>query len=680
MASLFDLADAPDDLSAIQGVDLTPDIASDPSHDLWFQLGAWTVNHRKDANGVEDVVSRKCFLLDSETYVAIADRLGSVGNVIGSLGLPGGQVTYRGSKQTYAYQPFYRYDLHIATMPGLHQDLDAALLEAIARDTGDEAAEQPAPPNEPQSTRDADRAEAVDDTDDEREISGEPIVFTVDTTAGTDLCINPDLWMFLKLEERQAAAGIWWDPERGQEVMRRHLVDNDNLLAVDIRRDYLLKYLKARQKALVVGHYRHLHYDEPPQAAIAAFVTRNVEMKGASGARAAIHSWQGKSDGMGQAPYLRRAIHLWFKIDPPPLSVDTAFVEEPDFDVSQYTLATHSGPIAPGRFAHRGSPAGTVFAGVPGDFLERTYFQQDVLVKYQSASGFTIDDDGSLHCGAYWGLSRSTRRHGNELLSTYIGDFAEAIPHHEWAHWHQFAVQPPSIAMLNSLDAEQTIPDAVNVLVDALHRMNEAFSAFATRSAGMNVDTLWTGSLDSLAGRQLKWAYPSAAGDDEFVTRATLIATLVLDAFDGTLTRTVLTSFGPKLHQKNGNSLASRNLLQRIVLVAALIGRLKPAAAEIPDLVGWAENGAGCSDAQLQSELSAINKDVRQDFSALAILYDLRNHGGLAHTPNSAGVVKAAVSLGFAAKNWRRRDYLKLINLVISSVEAIAQRLDAAGE
>jgi len=66
-------------------------------------------------------------------------------------------------------------------------------------------------------------------------------------------------------------------------------------------------------------------------------------------------------------------------------------------------------------------------------------------MKYQGSSGFNIMDDGSVRYLGYWGLDRSTSRIGNELLSTYIGDFAEGVPFEEWPHWKQYAVEPPSL-------------------------------------------------------------------------------------------------------------------------------------------------------------------------------------------------------------------------------------------
>ena len=66
-------------------------------------------------------------------------------------------------------------------------------------------------------------------------------------------------WLFFELEEKASGHGIWWDPRRGVDALVRRKIDDANLETVEIRVDYFLKYLRARQMALVVGHYRHLH-------------------------------------------------------------------------------------------------------------------------------------------------------------------------------------------------------------------------------------------------------------------------------------------------------------------------------------------------------------------------------------------------------------------------------------
>ena len=94
------------------------------------------------------------------------------------------------------------------------------------------------------------------------------------------------------------------------------------------------------------------------------------------------------------------------------------------------------------------------------------YFRQEVLTKYEGASGFDVGDNGSVSHYPYWSLVRGNARIGNELIATSIGDFAEGIPFEEWQHWKQYSVEPPSPETINALGQEQTVSSAVNSLVE----------------------------------------------------------------------------------------------------------------------------------------------------------------------------------------------------------------------
>jgi hypothetical protein len=154
-----------------------------------------------------------------------------------------------------------------------------------------------------------------------------------------------------------------------------------------------------------------------------------------------------------------------------------------------------------GFFRTFGAPARPL---LPTHRLDLVYFRQDVLTKYEVASGFEVKDDGPASNSGYWGLTRSTSRIGNELLATAIGDFAEGVPLEEWQHWRQYAVEPPSADSARAFRQELPIPEAVNSLVRALNRLNAVFAEMAASFGTTITDPLWRGSLDSLAGRQLK--------------------------------------------------------------------------------------------------------------------------------------------------------------------------------
>ena len=319
--------------------------------------------------------------------------------------------------------------------------------------------------------------------------------------------------------------------------------------------------------------------------------------------------------------------------------------------------------------------------GQTGNFMTLIFFKQEVLSKYERRSGFKVLDDGSVWCGDFWALNRSTLRIGNELLQTGIKDFAEAIPFEEWPHWQQFAVEPPSSEAKKVLCEEPTLPDAVNSLVHELGKLNTAFENFAYVIKAKAPNALWTGSLTGLAGRQLKWVYPTTAVDDEFLTRATLLSTLVIGGLTSKSLRVLLRAIGEGLHKdsEQDQSLGSRNLLQRVVLIAVLVENIQPSSGKIPTLVKQAEDQTtGESDPDLQMELEGLWKQTQKDLAPLAFLYNLRIHGGIAHPPNKEKVATAAAKLGLPKENWHRIHYLHLLNLVTTSVTQAGRHLGTA--
>lgn len=630
MTTVINRDDAPSHLFNIPELDFSEDLFAERLGGLWFRLGAWTITPHRDERGIEDVVSRQSLLLAPERFADIFDTLGSVGNVIDGLGKPGGSILQAGKQKEYRYAPFHQFEFPFTS------------------------------------------------------IVGEPLVFVHFATSDVQLFINPDLWLFFELEEKTCGCGVWWDPRRGVEALRQRVIDKDNLEIVEIRVDYLLKYLRARQISLLVGHYRHLHLFDPSQATIGTFMRGDVILGSpGQGAKAILQNW-GLRDIPGTAPFLQRRLHLWFQIRPPEIDVEDPWAEQPSFDPYTFTLPTRVGPVAPARWKHFRRTQECQFDGAVCDVMEMVYFRQEVLTKYEGASGFDVTDDGWVSCRHYWGLDRSTARLGNELLATAIGDFAEGVPFEEWPHWKQYAVEPPSLETAAALGEEQTVPNAVNSLVQVLDALNDAFACMAASLRVAIDEPPWRGSLDSLAGRQLKWVYPTAADDDEFLKRASLTSTLVLDALESTSLRQLLDAWGGNLHMNDENPpgpLGSRNLLQRVTLIAMLIEGFRPDIAAIPVLVKQAEGkGASAGEPDLQAELARLHRRVRDEFAPLAFLYDLRTHGGLTHTPNKARAASAAAQLGLPEKNWHRTDYLRLLSLVAGSVHRISKHLKTAAQ
>lgn len=619
---------APSHLSSISELDFSRTLFSERLTGPWFRLGAWTITSARDARGVEDEVVRQSLLLTPEAFAAIFDKLESIGNVFHSLGKPGGSVHDLSGAKEYIYFPFHQFEFPFTS------------------------------------------------------VVGEPLVFVWSDTTSVRLFVNPDLWMFFELEEKTPGNGIWWDPRRGVDVLVRRVIEKGRLETVEIRTDYLLKYLQARQMSLLVGHYRQLLLFNPTQSAIGGFVTGDLTLGSVEqGAKAILQNWGLRQGLTGGSEFLQRRVHLWFEIKPPEIDVEDPWAEEPPFDPYAFTLPTHAGLIAPARWKHLRPVAGKTFAGTTCDFMDHVFFRQEVLTKYEVASGFDVKDDGSVSCGGYWGLTRSTSRIGNELLATGIGDFAEGVPFEEWPHWKDYAVEPPSADTVRGLTQETPIPKAVNSLVESLNGLNSVFAELADLLGATISEPLWRGSLDSLAGRQLKWVYPATAGDDEFLKRATLASTLFLDGLLSSSMRSLLNALDKNLHQnfeKPPQSLGSRNLLRRVTLVALLMERLQPDWKELPLLLQQAEGRGSNAAPDLQAELEALYTQVQQDFAPLAFLYDLRIHGGLAHLPSKEQAAEAATQLGLPAERWHRADYLHLLKLITDSVDRITGYLESA--
>jgi hypothetical protein len=130
-------------------------------------------------------------------------------------GKPGGSLAGDGEKRVYRYSPFHRFEISFTS---------AAV---------------------------------------------EPLVFFNPTGSGTSLLINPDLWLFFKLEEK--ASCIWWGPPKGIEAVRQHVIEQGKLEIVEIRVEYLSEYLQARQMAVLVEHIRRLQLYNPTQEIIDRF-------------------------------------------------------------------------------------------------------------------------------------------------------------------------------------------------------------------------------------------------------------------------------------------------------------------------------------------------------------------------------------------------------------------------
>jgi hypothetical protein len=192
VTAIFNRNDVPGHLSGVHQLDFSGDLFADRLAGPWVRLGAWTPTSPMDERGVEDDIMRQSLLLPPEAFASVFAKLESVGNVLNSLGKPGGVIRSARGEEEYSYAAFHQFEFPFTS------------------------------------------------------VIGEPLVFIHSDASDAGLFINPDLWMFLGLEERTPGYGIWWDPRRGVDALVRRAVQV-NLQTVEIRADYLLKYLQARQ-------------------------------------------------------------------------------------------------------------------------------------------------------------------------------------------------------------------------------------------------------------------------------------------------------------------------------------------------------------------------------------------------------------------------------------------------
>jgi hypothetical protein len=583
----------------------------------WVRLGAVSVN-RVRRRPVDEEYLQYALLLNPGGFAAAFDAFSAIGNVLWLAGKPG--VVHSGGESQY--EPFYQFDIGHPV------------------------------------------------------VTAEPLVVPEPDADPAQLFINPDLWLFLELRERNAGSGVWHDPRRQIDALVRRI--EGDFEVVEIRTEYLRRYLQARQMSLLIARYQQCLFYDLPAEARGIFVSEDLTLGSPeSGVKAIFENWGLTQGSLGDSDYLQRRLHLWYQIEPPERSADLS--ESSTIDVFSFTFPTADGPVAPGRWKRVQNPNAQAFAGVDGGFMDSIYFRQEVLTKYEGTAGYRVSDDGSVSCSYYWGLTRSTNRIGNELLSTAIGDFAEGVPLEEWPHWKQYAVDPPDAAAFAALRGEPKLPEVVNDVFDSLQRLNASFRSLGN-AAGVSLSAdLWQGSLEGLAARQLKWVYRTGANDDEFLKRATLASTLFLDGLTVSPMREFLSSLGAGLHQSFDvarSTLGSRNLLQRATLIAMLLAHLRPNRDDLVQLVENAEGKSQNPDADLQAELEEYRKQAKAIFAPLAFLYDLRLSGGLAHPPNNENAKASAQKLGLPAGNWHRTHFLALLQLIEASVQQIADQLE----
>jgi hypothetical protein len=478
MDKIFDLTDFPKHLFQTHDLSFANKLTAPVLAKPWFCLAECSQSKNHD---LEVVLERQTMLVGRDKFKTIHPELHYTADTAKDLGQP--QAYLSDTRKTkYNYQPFYEY--------------------RIAHGNG----------------------------------TGEPIGFLC-RNLGRRLFLNPDVWMFLELEEKAQPNRLWFDPQRHVEVIKHNLSEESE--TIEIRTEYLQKYLRYRQKALLVSEYSHLHLFNPKEDIVRQFETGEESVVNKTGtAKVVFQSYGPRKHGSGT--HLQRRMHLWWILNPQKINLKDPWSEPLDFDLASFTLPTREGRVAPARFLHS-QVLKHKFAGGKCDFMDRVYFKQAVLEKYQNLAGFEIDDDGAVRNQYFWSFDRSAQRIGNDYLAIAIGDFAEGVSFHEWTHWGFYAVDPPSDEYFERMKRETSIVDTVNLVYAKLQALNAAFRCLSdSRNENAITSVLWRGKKDSLPEVQLKWFYSDVAQESEFLKRATLLSTWVIDELDAASMRQFL--------------------------------------------------------------------------------------------------------------------------------------------
>lgn len=609
-------------LFSISGLDFSHDLFTSRCEGEWFRLGKHTPKYETKA-GVKSAISRQSILMRPTDFQRIFSDLDSCYRTTMDLGKPSYDFIESKRENRYEYRPFYLFKL--------------PFIDYFA----------------------------------------EPVAFIRSLNSQSAFFLNPDIVLLLELEELKAGSGSWWDRSHALEVIRKFGSIETNEIGIEIRVKYLLHYLKVRQLSLLVCQFKHLILESVTQDQLAKIKSGTIVLGSPdTGTKAIIET---NLSDKRQLRSAERRLDLWFEIKASSIDLNNPFSMDPSFDLYDFTLPTRSGNVAPGRFKHSSRQQLKKFKGVEGTDTESIYFKQEVLSKYQNSSDFDVDDHGNVFCGNRWSLSRSTFLIGNELLSTWIGDFAQGVPEEEWAHWKSFSVEPPSAESLNTFCEEETLPNMINSFVESMKQMNDSVVDFSFTVGAKDVALIWKVDDQDPALRQLKSVYPSNASEHEFLRRITLLSRIFTEEVNIADLRLLLGKFGKDLHKGlDGKTLASRSILQRAVFIASILRNMDAQNNEIVELIRCIDSNKPYADGDLLNEAKSIWHQVRNWFAPIAYLYDMRNSGGVAHKFNAAKVEESALNLDLHHVNWTRQDFLKVLSDLIDHNKQITENFEAA--
>lgn len=351
----------PKHLRAVPALDVSDVVTTDPMAGAWVRIGAWGLRPRAVSEGEASDLLVRTVLVNTRDVQKLFKSVKWTGKAL-AIGAPGGVVQHSGRRRAYRYRPFY------------HQQVVG--------------------------------------------VSVEPLVFVVETAGDANLELNQDLWLFLGLVPQRVGPWTeWFDPSAARIVLRHGLAADGGAEVVEVEREHLRRYLRERQMALVWAWFEDRHQPSLAEFAASAPSGEHVIDAADGSARAFVDANALLSPVPMKEQGFRLAVHYWTAVLPPALDLEEPWAPAPPFDVANFLLPTRAGDLAPGRWSSFAGKKHAKFGGSDGEYMERVYFRQEVLQKYQGLPGVRIGDDGSVRCGGAWSLCRGVFRVGNTLVS-----------------------------------------------------------------------------------------------------------------------------------------------------------------------------------------------------------------------------------------------------------------------
>lgn len=414
----------------------------------------------------------------------------------------------------------------------------------------------------------------------------------------------------------------------------------DELSRIKIMKNYVLDYLFVRKKSLLIGYYSammvHANNEVPENFKEEKF----LEITNGKAKITVVRNNVTRDKLFGRLDV--------FKVIPPPKQEMLGdFGTQPT--PPELLFKTSNGPLKINKTSH----------GF-GTFMAITYFNSAVLKRYEDDKRYRIDDDGGVHYADVWGIYRGIWRIGDDLIAVHLGDLAEGLPYDEWAHWHQYNVEPISIAELRELEKIQPIQKLLNNLVIEITAFESRQLSFMTRK---NIRI--TGHLFSFENverkqeilKELKKTFNRETTKVEFLNRMVGLYKLVIDSLNNKALSTFVDSFDPEAKSDGqGNFKKSSTLLltllefQTIEKTCQSFNLNKEKTVEkTKECYSLINRKANQSDNILSKEIVREISCLKEKFEIVSIIGKLRSGAGGAHVGSSKEFETAMAKLGFPA-------------------------------